>query len=101
MAGISTAALKDGLGADCVRIMPSGPDTIAAKKGIAAVYPQNDEVAAMLSGMGLKVFALPEEENMHTFTAGVCLTAALLAAKKRETGCRACCKVPCRGLSPI
>ena len=85
MAGISTAALKEGLGADCVRIMPSGPDTIAARKGIAAVYPHNDEVAAMLSGMGLKVFALPEEEYMHTFTAGVCLTAALLAAKKSGT----------------
>jgi pyrroline-5-carboxylate reductase len=88
MAGISTAALKDGLGIDCIRIMPSGPDTIAARKGIAASYPQNDEVATMLSGMGLKVFALPDEDMMHTFTVGVCLTAALLVAKKRKLDAR-------------
>lgn len=83
MAGISTAALKAKLGIDCVRIMPSGPDTIAAGKGIAAVYPKNDEVAALLSGMGLKFFCLDDEEMMHIFTAGVCLTAALLVAREK------------------
>lgn len=83
MAGVGTAALKRQLGIDCVRIMPSGPDTIASKKGIAAVFPKNDEVAALLSGMGLKVFSLSDEEMMHTFTAGVCLTAALLVARKK------------------
>lgn len=83
MAGVGTAALKTKFGLDCVRIMPSGPDTIASKKGIAAVFPKNDDVAALLSGMGLKVFSLSDEEMMHSFTAGVCLTAALLVARKK------------------
>jgi len=86
MAGISSTSLKNTLGIDVIRIMPSGPDTIKDRKGIVAVYPRSDILRDILPGIGLKVFELPEEEMMHAFTVGVCLPAALLAAGRMELG---------------
>ncbi len=84
MAGISSTSLKNTLGIDVTRIMPSGPDTIKDGKGIVAVYPRSDILRDILPYMGLKIYELPEEEMMHAFTVGVCLPAALLAAGKKE-----------------
>ncbi len=84
MAGISTTSLKRELGIDASRIMPSGPDTIKDGKGIVAVYPRSDILIDLLLRMGLRVYELPDEERMHAFTVGVCLPAALLAAKGKE-----------------
>ncbi|MFB3766664.1 MAG: pyrroline-5-carboxylate reductase family protein [Methanotrichaceae archaeon] len=84
MAGVYTASLKDALGIDVYRIMPSGPATIKERKGIAAVYPRSDKLIGILSRMGLKVFELSDEEMMHAFTVGVCLPAALLVAGEKE-----------------
>lgn len=84
LAGISTASLKDVLGIDVCRIMPSGPATIKERKGIAAVHPRSDILIDILSHMGLKVFELSDEETMHAFTVGVCLPAALLMAGEKE-----------------
>jgi pyrroline-5-carboxylate reductase len=84
MAGISLASLEGALGINNVfRIMTSGPDTIKGKKGIVAVYPQNETLTNILSFLGLVVHELQDEENMHIFTAGVCLPAALLIANKK------------------
>lgn len=83
MAGVSSATLKRALDIDIFRIMPSGPDTIKEGKGIVAVYPHSDILIDILSHMGLKVYELPEEEQMHIFTAGVCLPAALLVSAKK------------------
>lgn len=83
MAGISSALLKEALGIDAFRIMPSGPDTIKEKKGIVAVYPQNSVLKDILSFTGLMVHELRDEEMMHIFTVGVCLPAALLIADKK------------------
>jgi pyrroline-5-carboxylate reductase len=83
MAGISLASLKATLGVDVFRIMTSGPNTIKEKKGIAAVYPQNDFLTDILSFIGLKAQKLQNEEIMHVFTVGVCLPAAILIANKR------------------
>ena len=84
MAGISSVSLKEALGIDVFRIMPSGPDTIREKKGIVAVYPQNYILTEILSFLGLKVHELQDEEMMHIFTVGVCLPAALLIANKKK-----------------
>lgn len=82
MAGISSASLKNALGIDVIRMMPSGPDTIKEGNCIVAVYPRNDFLANILSGLGLKFYELRDEEMMHAFTVGVCLPAALLVAGK-------------------
>ena len=84
MAGISLATLKKSLGINISRIMPSGPDTIKEKKGIVAVFPQNDILTEILSFIDLKVHELQNEEMMHIFTVGVCLPAALLIANKKR-----------------
>lgn len=84
MAGVSLPSLKEELGIDVFRIMPSGPDTIKGKKGIVAVYPQNPVLSDILSFIGLKVYELQDEETMHIFTVGVCLPAALLIANKKR-----------------
>lgn len=83
MAGISLASLEGALGIDVLRIMTSGPDTIKRKKGIVAVYPQNDTLINILSFLNLRVHELQDEESIHVFTVGVCLPAALLIANKR------------------
>lgn len=83
MAGISIASLKEALGIDVSRIMTSGPDTIKARKGIAAVYPKNKILTDILSFIDLKAQELQNEEMMHFFTAGVCLPAVILVANKR------------------
>ena len=83
MAGVSKASLKKALGIDAFRIMPSGPDTIKDRKGIVAVFPPNDILIDILSCIGLEVYELSDEESMHAFTAGVCLSAALLVAERK------------------
>lgn len=83
MAGISLVSLEETLGVDVFRIMTSGPDTIKEKKGIVAVYPQNNILMDILSFMGLRAHELQNEEIMHVFTLGVCLPAAILIANKR------------------
>lgn len=86
MAGISLASLKETLGIDVYRIMTSGPSTIKAGKGIAAVYPQNETLTDILSFMDLKAHEIENEEMMHVFTVGVCLPAAILLANNRGLG---------------
>jgi len=91
LAGVSLPAIRRLLGVEAVRMMPSGPDTILEGKGIAAIYPHNQALSWILQGLGLRVFELTEEEQMHIFTAGICLPAALLASgDDEEAGEKAC-----------
>ena len=91
MAGVSLAAIRGLLGVDAVRMMPSGPDSIIEGKGIAAIYPHNQALSRILQGLSLRVFELSEEEQMHVFTVGICLPAALLASGEgEEAGEKAC-----------
>ena len=87
MAGIPLSLLSGRWGIRVTRMMPSGPDTIREKKGIAGIYPQNAVVGDLLAGAGLKVYTLQDEEMMPVFTAGVCLPAAILAAREPGTRC--------------
>lgn len=92
MAGVSLQAIRRLLAVDAARMMPSGPDSIKVGKGIAAVYPNDRLLCRILQGLGLRVFELSEEEQMHIFTVGICLPAALLAseddAHAGEEACR-------------
>ena len=91
MAGVSSPAIRRLLGVDAVRMMPSGPDSIIEGEGIAAIYPHNNALSQVLQGLGLRVFELSAEEQMHIFTAGICLPAALLASGEgEEAGEKAC-----------
>jgi pyrroline-5-carboxylate reductase len=62
-----------------VRIMPSSPDTILKKNGIAAIYPKNSISGInLLTDLKLKVFPLDDESDIHAFTAlGPCLPFAI------------------------
>ena len=60
-----------------VRVMVSDPDTLAKKNGIAALYPVNTTVRALLEALRLRVALLPSEDGFHAFTAmGPCLPIA-------------------------
>ena len=92
MAGVSLPAIRRLLGVEAVRMMPSGPDSILEGKGIAAIYPHNQGLSQVLQGLGLRVFDLAEEEQMHIFTAGICLPAALLASGEDEVAGENACR---------
>ncbi len=98
MAGVSLQAIRGLLGVDAVRMMPSGPDTIIEGRGIAAIYPHNQSLSRILRELGLRVFELKEEEQIHIFTVGVCLPAALLAWGDGEGRHRGSMQMPLPGL---
>ena len=62
MAGVSLPAIRALLGVEAVRMMPSGPDSIIERKGIAAIYPHNQILSRILQALGLRVFELKVEE---------------------------------------
>lgn len=80
MAGIPSDLISRRWGVPVTRMMPSGPDTLLAGKGVAAVFPDNPRIVQLLELAGIRVVPLQDEEEMHVFTAGVCLPAAILAA---------------------
>ncbi len=60
-----------------VRVMVSDPDTLAKQNGIAAMFPENALVQAMLQALGLSVLVLPSKDRFQAFTAmGPCLPMA-------------------------
>jgi len=82
MAGISLTNLEKVFGKNVCRIMTSGPDTIRQNKAMAAIYPFNETVSQVITATGFTSMSLNEEQEMHYFTVGVCLPAALVLAKK-------------------
>jgi len=83
MAGISTTMLSKTSGVPVIRMMPSGPATLLSHDGIVGIYPHNMLLEDILSFLGQHVHVMPDEELMHVFTAGVCLPAAIRAARSR------------------
>jgi len=49
---------------------------------MAAIYPFNETVSQVITATGFTSMSLNEEQEMHYFTVGVCLPAALVLAKK-------------------
>jgi len=80
MAGVSINRLPIPSGINqSVRLMPSPPETIERKCGIAGVFPRGMSVARHIcAALSLKPVYLSDEDAFHAFTAlGVCLPAAL------------------------
>jgi pyrroline-5-carboxylate reductase len=78
MAGLPSALLGELAGRDVRRIMCSGPDTILNGTGVAAMYPRDEEVARLLSDFGTKILPVSSEEELDSFTVGICIPAMLL-----------------------
>lgn len=77
MAGLSAGLLRTIFQTDVRRMMCSGPDTIAEGLGIATMYPQDARVETVLRMMGLRVHATASEEELDSFTIGICIPAML------------------------
>jgi pyrroline-5-carboxylate reductase len=60
-----------------VRMMISGPDTIASGRAVATCFPALPPVRALLNAAGAEYIPSESEEDVDAFTAGVCLPAAL------------------------
>ena len=80
MAGVSTALLGRIFGMEVHRMMFSGPDTILSGKGVAAMYPEHELLKSLLRAMNVTYIHTAAENDLNTFTAGVCMPAALLKA---------------------
>ncbi|MFT8391409.1 MAG: NAD(P)-binding domain-containing protein [Sporolactobacillus sp.] len=61
------------------RMMVSGPDTLLAGKGVAALYPNEPLVGSLLKKLGLAFVQITSESDINVLTAGVCLPGILLA----------------------
>lgn len=94
MAGISTKLLSRTFRAPVIRMMPSGPATLLSHDGIVGIYPHNLLLEDILSFLGQHVHIMPDEELLHVFTAGVCLPAAIRAARSRGIDTE-------RGIQPV
>jgi pyrroline-5-carboxylate reductase len=81
MAGIPAGLLNRTLGIPVIRMMPSGPETLRSHNGIVAIYPHNQLLEDILSLLGQDVHVMPDEDLLNVFTAGVCLPAAIRAAR--------------------
>lgn len=80
MAGVSGSALAKALRADMCRVMFSGPDTLLSGTGVAAAYPGHWEIKLLFRAIRVEPVRIAEEADLDAFTAGVCLSAATLAA---------------------
>jgi pyrroline-5-carboxylate reductase len=78
IAGLPGGLLRRVLGVDVRRIMCSGPDSISDGMGIATMYPALDKVRRLLAAMGLDVLDVSSEEELDSFTVGICVPALLL-----------------------
>jgi len=78
VAGVECAALKALLGVDVIRLMPSSPQSMETKTGIAALYPANEVAGELLFDLDIETVVLDTEIQLHFFTALVCLPAAYL-----------------------
>ncbi|HUJ76600.1 MAG TPA: NAD(P)-binding domain-containing protein, partial [bacterium] len=78
MAGTPLASLPLRPGIERVRVMPSAPSTIALRRGIAAVFPQDHVIAGEICrALGLTTIPVSSEDSLHAFTAlGPCLPVA-------------------------
>ena len=78
MAGIPLDYLHRIFGRNVCRLMLSGPDTLLKNEGLAAMYPQNERLAFLLNSTKLSILEIEKENDLNTFTVGVCLPAALV-----------------------
>lgn len=77
MAGLRTDFLSPAFGFGVRRIMCSGPGTIKAGIGAATLYPHDAAVCALLRRIGFDVFPSSGDEELDSFTVGICIPALI------------------------
>lgn len=80
LVGVPLELLSGIFGKRVFRMMLSGPDTLVSGKGVAATYPENGQLRRLVELMGAAYIKTETENDIDVFTAGVCLTAAILKA---------------------
>ena len=83
LAGCETPQLEAVLRHRVVRVLPSSPSSLEGGIGIAALFPRDPEVEALVASLGISVFPLATEAEFPAFTACLCLPAALLERERR------------------
>ncbi len=83
LAGIPVATAQALLAHPVIRVLPSSPTSLEEGKGIAGVFPGNSGVETLVSSLGIVVHPLKDEEDFHSFTACLCLPAALMEWSRR------------------
>jgi pyrroline-5-carboxylate reductase len=78
MAGLPLDLLNDIFGGPVCRMMCSGPDTILEGRGAATLFPANERIEALLRRIGLSIMPVSAEEELDSFTVGICIPAMLL-----------------------
>ncbi|MDR1885696.1 MAG: NAD(P)-binding domain-containing protein [Synergistaceae bacterium] len=78
MAGLPLDLLGMIFHGEIRRMMCSGPDTISAGRGVATMYPSDPRTDELLRLMGMRVLAASSEEELDSFTVGICIPAILL-----------------------
>lgn len=77
MAGLPVDLLESLFGR-AYRIMCSGPDTILEGNGVATMFPFDARVTQLLDFMDLEFLPSSSEEELDSFTVGICIPPILL-----------------------
>lgn len=77
MAGLPIDLLSVILGGGVRRMMCSGPDTILAGRGVAAMFPSDGATRKIMEMIGLSAMNVGSEEELDSFTVGICIPAIL------------------------
>lgn len=84
VAGIPISRLNFS-GIRVMRLMPSSPDTLLRRDGIAAIYPDENQIKQVLHAMGVATELLAGENQMHAYTVlGPCMPMALTYAEQKN-----------------
>jgi pyrroline-5-carboxylate reductase len=79
VAGVSRGAWESTIGRPVSRAMVSGPDSIEAGQGMAALFPDDSAALALLRDrLGIETQVLAIETSLHAFTAAMCLPPSFL-----------------------
>jgi pyrroline-5-carboxylate reductase len=84
MAGLPIDLLEMVFGQGAKRMMCSGPDTILSGRGVAAAYPADDRAIDVVRMMGMRAMSVGSEEELDSFTVGICIPPILLNIAVRE-----------------
>jgi len=84
MAGLPQTLLSNFFSGRVVRMMCSGPDSIADGLGIAVTYPRERRAEAAIRLMGIELFEVSSEEELDSFTVGICVPPILLNVNRPD-----------------
>lgn len=100
MAGLPLSLLSRFFSGKVVRMMCSGPDTIESGLGIAVTWPRNDLAEEVIKLMGIELYGVGFEEELDSFTVGICIPPILLNVSRSEEEITAALD-KMRGLFPV